>query len=185
MPSSLRMYLSAKVKPVSLRSTMRTLPNAPLPTTRRSLKWLRLTAPESGSQPTSKARRQQQAGKAREATPSRRASHAQRTTTTTTTLKPRPGEAPLARQAAQRRDSSTLTEDELAEAKRMQHYSPSSVKTTGLPGELPMVRFSDWSTLRGRAGAQARDGEARYDPSMAGTAMRMTTRAVPVVGSQT
>ena len=48
MPSSLRMYLSAKVKPVSLRSTMRTLPNAPLPTTRRSLKWLRLTAQEAG-----------------------------------------------------------------------------------------------------------------------------------------
>ena len=42
-PSSLRMYLSAKVRPVSLRSTMRTLPNAPLPTTRSSRKWLRFT----------------------------------------------------------------------------------------------------------------------------------------------
>ena len=37
------MYLRAKVKPVSFRSTMRTFPNAPFPTTRRSRKWLRLT----------------------------------------------------------------------------------------------------------------------------------------------
>lgn len=41
--SSLRMYLRAKVRPVSLRSTMRTLPKAPLPTTRSRRKWLRLT----------------------------------------------------------------------------------------------------------------------------------------------
>lgn len=33
-PSSFRMYFKANVRPVSLRSTMRTLPNAPLPTTR-------------------------------------------------------------------------------------------------------------------------------------------------------
>jgi hypothetical protein len=45
-PSSFRMYLSAKVRPVSFRSTMRTLPNAPLPTTRSSRKWLRFTAGE-------------------------------------------------------------------------------------------------------------------------------------------
>lgn len=38
------MYLRAKVKPVSFRSTMRTLPKAPLPTTRSSRKWSRLTA---------------------------------------------------------------------------------------------------------------------------------------------
>lgn len=37
-PSSLRMYFKAKVKPVSFLSTMRTLPKAPLPTTRKSLK---------------------------------------------------------------------------------------------------------------------------------------------------
>ena len=42
--SSFRMYLRAKVKPVSFRSTIRTLPKAPLPTTRRRRKWLRLTA---------------------------------------------------------------------------------------------------------------------------------------------
>lgn len=43
-PSSFLMYLSAKVRPVSLRSTMRTLPKAPLPTTRSRRKWLRFTA---------------------------------------------------------------------------------------------------------------------------------------------
>lgn len=37
-PSSFRIYLSAKVRPVSLRSTMRTLPKAPLPTTLSNLK---------------------------------------------------------------------------------------------------------------------------------------------------
>lgn len=37
------MYFNANVKPVSLRSTMRTLPKAPLPTTRSRRKWLRLT----------------------------------------------------------------------------------------------------------------------------------------------
>lgn len=42
-PSSFLMYLSAKVRPVSLRSTMRTLPKAPLPTTRSSRKWFRFT----------------------------------------------------------------------------------------------------------------------------------------------
>lgn len=31
------------MRPVSLRSTMRTLPKAPLPTTRSSRKWLRFT----------------------------------------------------------------------------------------------------------------------------------------------
>ena len=34
VPSSLRIYFRAKVKPVSFRSTMRTFPNAPFPTTR-------------------------------------------------------------------------------------------------------------------------------------------------------
>lgn len=43
LPSSLRMYLRAKVNPVSFRSTIRTLPNAPFPTTLKSRKWLRLT----------------------------------------------------------------------------------------------------------------------------------------------
>ena len=43
VPSSLRIYLRAKVKPVSFLSTMRTLPKAPLPTTLSSRKWLRLT----------------------------------------------------------------------------------------------------------------------------------------------
>src|SRR5271170_3609791 len=43
VPSSLRMYFSAKVNPESLRSTMRTLPKAPLPTTRSRRKWLRHT----------------------------------------------------------------------------------------------------------------------------------------------
>jgi hypothetical protein len=38
------MYLRAKVKPVSFRSTMRTLPKAPFPTTRSNRKWLRFTA---------------------------------------------------------------------------------------------------------------------------------------------
>jgi hypothetical protein len=42
-PSSLRMYFSANVNPVSFLSTMRTLPNAPLPTTRSKRKWLRFT----------------------------------------------------------------------------------------------------------------------------------------------
>lgn len=46
--SSLRIYLRAKVKAVSLRSTMRTLPKAPLPTTRKSLKWLSLTVGAAG-----------------------------------------------------------------------------------------------------------------------------------------
>lgn len=41
-PSSLRMYFSANAKFVSLRSTMRTLPKAPRPTTRSKRKWLRL-----------------------------------------------------------------------------------------------------------------------------------------------
>lgn len=36
------MYLSANVRLVSLRSTMRTLPKAPRPTTRSRRKWLRL-----------------------------------------------------------------------------------------------------------------------------------------------
>lgn len=43
IPSSLRIYLSANVRPVSFLSTIRTLPKAPLPTTRRRRKWLRLT----------------------------------------------------------------------------------------------------------------------------------------------
>ena len=42
--SSFRMYLSANVRPVSFRSTIRTFPNAPLPTTRSKRKWLRLTS---------------------------------------------------------------------------------------------------------------------------------------------
>lgn len=46
VPSSLRMYLRAKDRPVSLRSTMRTLPKAPRPTTRRRRKWLRFTRKE-------------------------------------------------------------------------------------------------------------------------------------------
>lgn len=37
-PSSFRMYFKAKVKPESFRSTILTLPNAPLPTTRRRRK---------------------------------------------------------------------------------------------------------------------------------------------------
>ena len=37
-PSSLRIYFRAKVRPVSFLSTMRTFPNAPLPTTRRRRK---------------------------------------------------------------------------------------------------------------------------------------------------
>lgn len=41
--SSLRMYFNAKVSCVSFLSTIRTLPKAPLPTTRSNLKWLRLT----------------------------------------------------------------------------------------------------------------------------------------------
>ena len=43
-PSSLRIYFRAKVRPVSLRSTILTFPKAPFPTTRSSRKWLRLTA---------------------------------------------------------------------------------------------------------------------------------------------
>lgn len=43
VPSSLRMYLSANDSPVSLRSTIRTLPKAPRPTTRRRRKWFKLT----------------------------------------------------------------------------------------------------------------------------------------------
>lgn len=43
VPSSFRMYFRAKVRPVSFRSTMRTFPKAPLPTTRKRRKWLRLT----------------------------------------------------------------------------------------------------------------------------------------------
>lgn len=42
-PSSLRMYLSANERPVSFRSTIRTLPNAPRPTTRSSRKWFKFT----------------------------------------------------------------------------------------------------------------------------------------------
>lgn len=42
-PSSLRMYLSANERPVSFRSTIRTLPNAPRPTTRSNRKWFRFT----------------------------------------------------------------------------------------------------------------------------------------------
>lgn len=42
-PSSLRMYLSANERPVSLRSTIRTLPKAPRPTTRSRRKWFKLT----------------------------------------------------------------------------------------------------------------------------------------------
>lgn len=42
--SSFRMYFSANVRPVSFRSTIRTFPNAPLPTTRSKRKWLRLTS---------------------------------------------------------------------------------------------------------------------------------------------
>ena len=43
MPSSFRMYFNANVSPESLRSTILTLPNAPLPTTRNRRKWFRLT----------------------------------------------------------------------------------------------------------------------------------------------
>jgi hypothetical protein len=42
--SSFRMYFNANVRPVSFRSTIRTFPNAPLPTTRSKRKWLRLTS---------------------------------------------------------------------------------------------------------------------------------------------
>lgn len=41
--SSFRMYFKAKVKPVSFRSTIRTFPKAPFPTTRRSRKWFKFT----------------------------------------------------------------------------------------------------------------------------------------------
>ena len=39
------MYFRANVNPVSFRSTIRTFPNAPLPTTRSNRKWLRFTDP--------------------------------------------------------------------------------------------------------------------------------------------
>ena len=42
-PSSFRMYFSANDSPVSFRSTMRTFPKAPRPTTRNRRKWFRLT----------------------------------------------------------------------------------------------------------------------------------------------
>jgi hypothetical protein len=38
------MYFNANERPVSFLSTMRTLPKAPRPTTRKRRKWLRLTA---------------------------------------------------------------------------------------------------------------------------------------------
>ena len=47
IPSSLRIYFNAKVKPVSFFSTIRTLPKAPLPTTRSSRNWFKFTIPES------------------------------------------------------------------------------------------------------------------------------------------
>ena len=43
-PSSFRMYLRAKDRPVSFLSTIRTLPKAPRPTTLRRRKWFRFTA---------------------------------------------------------------------------------------------------------------------------------------------
>jgi hypothetical protein len=43
VPSSLRIYFKANDRLVSFRSTMRTLPKAPRPTTRSSRKWLRFT----------------------------------------------------------------------------------------------------------------------------------------------
>lgn len=43
VPSSLRIYFSAKDKFVSFLSTIRTLPKAPRPTTRNNRKWLRFT----------------------------------------------------------------------------------------------------------------------------------------------
>lgn len=49
VPSSFRMYLSAKVNPVSFFSTIRTFPKAPFPTTRSNRNWFRLTvAPPCG-----------------------------------------------------------------------------------------------------------------------------------------
>lgn len=47
IPSSLRIYFNAKVKPVSFFSTIRTLPKAPLPTTRSSRNWFKFTIPKS------------------------------------------------------------------------------------------------------------------------------------------
>lgn len=44
LPSSFRIYLRANDRLVSFRSTIRTLPKAPRPTTRRRRKWLRFTA---------------------------------------------------------------------------------------------------------------------------------------------
>ena len=43
LPSSFRIYFKANVNPVSFRSTIRTFPKAPFPTTLSSRKWLRLT----------------------------------------------------------------------------------------------------------------------------------------------
>lgn len=50
LPSSFRIYLRANVRLVSLRSTIRTLPKAPRPTTRNSRKWFRFTVAIFNSQ---------------------------------------------------------------------------------------------------------------------------------------